>query len=141
MRLCPWSRAFLSLALKGSVLGRAVLGLGFFFVSLASSLVYSPPPLLFILRQNLKNIPQKLLYVTIEILYELTITNCIIIIDVTDFKPKHSNFKVINNHVTRCLQKIVDRGVASFARSEGQNQNQGGKAFSLFLNWIEAKFQ
>ena len=28
----PWSRAFLSLALTGSVLGRAVLGLGFFCV-------------------------------------------------------------------------------------------------------------
>ena len=30
LRLCPWPRAFLSLALRGSVLGKAVLGLGFF---------------------------------------------------------------------------------------------------------------
>ena len=30
LRLCPWLRAFLSLASRGSVLGRAVLGLGFF---------------------------------------------------------------------------------------------------------------
>ena len=30
MRLCPWTRSFLSLASRGSVLGRAVLGLGFF---------------------------------------------------------------------------------------------------------------
>ena len=45
----PWPRAFLSLASRGSVLGKAVLGLGlgFFFVSLAlaSSLVSSTPPL------------------------------------------------------------------------------------------------
>ena len=42
-----WPRAFLSLALRGSVLGRAVafLGLGCFFVSLASSLVSSTPTL------------------------------------------------------------------------------------------------
>ena len=50
LRLCPWPRAFLSLASRGSVLGRAVLGLGFFFVSLAlslaSSLVSSTPPLI-----------------------------------------------------------------------------------------------
>ena len=45
LRLCPWTRAFLSLASRGSVLGRAVLGLGTFFVSLASSLVSSTPPL------------------------------------------------------------------------------------------------
>ena len=32
LHLCPWSRAFLSLASRGSVLGRAVLGLGFFLV-------------------------------------------------------------------------------------------------------------
>ena len=33
LRLCPWpwSRAFLSLASRGSVFGKAVLGLGFFF--------------------------------------------------------------------------------------------------------------
>ena len=49
--LGPWScpRAFLSLASRGSVLGKAVLGisLGFFFVSLAlaSSLGSSTPPL------------------------------------------------------------------------------------------------
>ena len=30
MRLCPWPRAFLSLASGVSVLGKAVLGLGFF---------------------------------------------------------------------------------------------------------------
>ena len=30
LRLCPWPRAFLSLASRGSVLGKAVLGLGFF---------------------------------------------------------------------------------------------------------------
>ena len=46
----PWPRAFLSLALRGPVLDRAVLGLGlgFFFVSLAlaSSLASSTPPLL-----------------------------------------------------------------------------------------------
>ena len=46
----PWPQAFLSLASRGSVLGRAFLGLGlgFFFVSLAlaSSLVSSTPPLL-----------------------------------------------------------------------------------------------
>ena len=48
LRLCPWPRAFLSLASRVSVLGKAVLGLGFFFVSLAlaSSLVSSTPPLL-----------------------------------------------------------------------------------------------
>ena len=32
LRFCPWSRAFLSSASRGSVLGRAVLGLGFFCV-------------------------------------------------------------------------------------------------------------
>ena len=46
----PWPRAFLSLASRVFVLGKAVLGLGlgFFFVSLAltSSLVSSTPPLL-----------------------------------------------------------------------------------------------
>ena len=45
----PWPRAFLSLASRVSLLGKAVLGLGlgFFFVSLAlaSSLVSSTPPL------------------------------------------------------------------------------------------------
>ena len=45
----PWPRAFVSLASRVSVLGKAVLGLclGFFFVSLAlaSSLVSSTPPL------------------------------------------------------------------------------------------------
>ena len=42
----PWPRALLSLASRGSVLGRAVLGLGLgFFVSLASRLVSSTPPL------------------------------------------------------------------------------------------------
>ena len=30
LRLCPWPQAFLSLALRGSVLGMAVLGLRFF---------------------------------------------------------------------------------------------------------------
>ena len=49
----PWPRAFLSLASRVSVLGKAVLGLGlgFFFVSLAlaSSLVSSTQPLLFTL--------------------------------------------------------------------------------------------
>ena len=45
--LGPWPRAFLFLASRGSVLGKAVLGLGlgFFFVSLASSHVSSTPPL------------------------------------------------------------------------------------------------
>ena len=48
---CPcvlglWPRAFLFLASRGPVLGKAVLGLGLFFVSLASSLVSSTPPLL-----------------------------------------------------------------------------------------------
>ena len=45
----PWPRAFLSLASRVSVLGKAVLGLGLgFFMSLAlaSSLVSSTPPLL-----------------------------------------------------------------------------------------------
>ena len=46
----PWPRAFLSLASRVSVLGKAVLGfgLGFFFVSLAltSSLASSTPPLI-----------------------------------------------------------------------------------------------
>ena len=44
----PWPRAFLSLALRVSVLGKAVLGLGFFFVSLAlaSRLLSSTPPLI-----------------------------------------------------------------------------------------------
>ena len=48
LRLCSWPRAFLSLASRGSVLGRAVLGLGIFFVplALASSLVSSTTPLL-----------------------------------------------------------------------------------------------
>ena len=44
----PWPRAFLSLASRVSVLGKAVLGLGLglgFFVSLASSLVSSTPPM------------------------------------------------------------------------------------------------
>ena len=42
-----WPRAFLSLALRGSVLGRAVLGLGFFVsLALASSLVFSTPSLI-----------------------------------------------------------------------------------------------
>ena len=43
----PWPRAFLSLASRVSVLGKAVPGLGFFFVSLAlaSSLMSSTPPL------------------------------------------------------------------------------------------------
>ena len=54
LRLCPWPwpRAFLSLASRVSVLGEAVLdlGLGFFFVSLASSLVFSTPPLPKIMR-------------------------------------------------------------------------------------------
>ena len=31
LRLCPWSRTFLSLASRGSVLGKAVLGLGLGF--------------------------------------------------------------------------------------------------------------
>ena len=31
LRLCPWPRAFLSLASRGSVLGKAVLGLGLGF--------------------------------------------------------------------------------------------------------------
>ena len=62
MRLCRWSwpRAFLSLASRGSVLGKAVLGLGF-FVSLASSIVSSTPPLinkLLVPRQNLFLPPQ-----------------------------------------------------------------------------------
>ena len=41
----PWPRAFMSLASRGSVLGRAVLGLGFFFasLSLAPSFVSSSP--------------------------------------------------------------------------------------------------
>ena len=45
--LGPWPRAFLSLASRGSVLEKAVLGLGFFFASLAlaSSIVSSTPPL------------------------------------------------------------------------------------------------
>ena len=42
----PWPRAFLSLASRVSVLGKAVLGLGLFFVSLASSFMSSTPPLL-----------------------------------------------------------------------------------------------
>ena len=42
----PWPRAFLSLASRVSVLGKAVLGF-VFFVSLASSLVSLTPPLLF----------------------------------------------------------------------------------------------
>ena len=44
----PWPRAFMSLASRVSVLGKAVLGLGFFFVSLAlaSSLVFSTLPLI-----------------------------------------------------------------------------------------------
>ena len=49
---CPWPRAFLSLASRVSVLGRAVLGLGLgFFVSLAlaSSLVSSIPPLIVVI--------------------------------------------------------------------------------------------
>ena len=43
----PWPRAFLSLASRVSVLEKAVLGLGFFFMflALASSLVSSTPPL------------------------------------------------------------------------------------------------
>ena len=51
---CPWPRECLfserlSLASRVSVLGKAVLGLGFFFVSLALSLVSSTPPLVFAL--------------------------------------------------------------------------------------------
>ena len=48
LRLCPWPwpRAFLSLASRVSVLGSLSLTLASdFFVSLASSLVYSTPPL------------------------------------------------------------------------------------------------
>ena len=43
----PWPQAFLSLASRGFVLGRAVLGLGLFFafLTLSSSLVSSTPPL------------------------------------------------------------------------------------------------
>ena len=43
----PWSPTFLSLASKGSVLGKSILGLGFFFVSLAlaSSVLSSTPSL------------------------------------------------------------------------------------------------
>ena len=45
--LGPWLRAYLFLASRVSVLGKDVLGLGLgFFVSLASSLVFSTPPLL-----------------------------------------------------------------------------------------------
>ena len=41
-----WPQAFLSLASRGSVLGMAVLGLGFFvFLALVSSFVFSTPPL------------------------------------------------------------------------------------------------
>ena len=51
LRLCPWPwpQAILFLASRVFVLGKAVLGLGFFFVSLAlvSSLVSSTPPLFF----------------------------------------------------------------------------------------------
>ena len=45
--LGPWPRAFLFLASRGSVLGNAILGLGFFFESLALawSVVSSTPPL------------------------------------------------------------------------------------------------
>ena len=44
----PWPRLFQSLASRGSVLGKSVFGhgLGSFFVSLASRLVSSTPPLL-----------------------------------------------------------------------------------------------
>ena len=44
----PWPRAFLSLASRGCVLGRAVLGLGlglFCVLGLGLSLVFSTPPL------------------------------------------------------------------------------------------------
>ena len=44
----PWPRAFLYLASRVSVLGKAVLGPWIFFVSLASSLVSSTPPLIII---------------------------------------------------------------------------------------------
>ena len=44
---CRWPREGLSLASRWSVLGRAVIGLGFFVsLALASSLVSSTPPLL-----------------------------------------------------------------------------------------------
>ena len=48
----PWPRAFLSLASRVSVLGKAVLGLGFLLLSLAlaSSLVSSTPPLMHALK-------------------------------------------------------------------------------------------
>ena len=45
--LWPWPRAFLSLASRGSVLGRAVEDSDFFvWLALASSLVFSTPPLM-----------------------------------------------------------------------------------------------
>ena len=61
--LGPWSWAILSLASRGSVLGKAVLGLDLllrnFFVSLAlalaSSLVSSTPPLYLIAKSNRRN--------------------------------------------------------------------------------------
>ena len=49
LRLCPWPWAFLSLASRVSILGKAGLGLGFFLcplaLALASSLESSTPPL------------------------------------------------------------------------------------------------
>ena len=53
--LGPWPWAFLSFASRGFVLGKAVLGLGFFVSlvsALASSLVSSTPPLLKRLRRK-----------------------------------------------------------------------------------------
>ena len=42
-------QAFLSMVSRGSVLGKAVLGLGFFFLSLALSFVSSTPPLIYLI--------------------------------------------------------------------------------------------
>ena len=50
--LCPWPRAFLSLASIGSVLEKLVLGLGFFYVSLASKAVSSTSPLQYLNRNS-----------------------------------------------------------------------------------------
>ena len=73
--LGPWPRAFLSLASRVFVLGKAVLGLGlgFFFGSLplASSFVSSTPPLILILSNGSENV-QNFFKAWLKLLFLLT---------------------------------------------------------------------
>ena len=69
----PWPRPFLSLASRGSVLEKSVLGLKFVFMSLALKVVSSTPPLAikpFFLKREKRELRKK----TWEFFYLLTVS-------------------------------------------------------------------